>query len=90
MISELDVSFYEDFSAHRWLEHMPFAMADSAASTGETGDDRANATGGGKWTLQKARRLALKMQDKKLTYEQDRPKVMFLERQSRLLGRLRY
>jgi hypothetical protein len=49
--------------------------------TEQTGENN----GPTEWTLQPARDLMLNMKDKKLTYEHDRPKVMFLERQSKLL-----
>jgi hypothetical protein len=63
------------------------AAASSADSSPEQSDDQGNETG--EWTLRRARDLMLNMKDKKLTYEHDRPKVMFLARQSGLLGRLR-
>lgn len=79
MVAELDRS-YLSRSIHRWYEHMPAAAA-SPEQTDEANDVRG-------WTLQPARGVQLDMRDKKLTYEHDRAKVMFLERQSRLLGRL--
>jgi len=42
-------------------------------------------TGG--WKLRKPVELNLDMREKLLSYEEDRPKVLFLERQCRLLGR---
>jgi hypothetical protein len=60
--------------AHRWYEHM--------LASDPCGD------GGQKWILRPARRERISMRKKKLTYERDRPKVMFLDRQSRLLGKV--
>lgn len=66
----------------RWYEHLAVATT----STEQTGEGKEPTI----WTLQPARDLMLNMKDKKLTYEHDRPKVMFLERQSNLLGRIGY
>jgi hypothetical protein len=55
---------------HKWFEHVPL----------DTADDQA-------WELRDASASYrhLSMDKKLLTYESDRPKVMFLERQSKLL-----
>ena len=93
MIGGLECSHARYTTVHRWYEHMSVDAAAAAAvaspsTSPEQSDGRSSETG--KWTLQRARGLPLNMKDKKLTYEHDRPKVMFLERQSGLLGRLRY
>jgi hypothetical protein len=75
MISELH-RYCSPQSGGRWYEHM--AVPPDTEQTGES-------NGPTEWTLQPARDLMLNMKDKKLTYEHDRPKVMFLERQSKLL-----
>ena len=96
MIGGLECS-HASYTVHRWYEHLSAdaaaaaAASDAAARPGsspEQSDGQGNETG--EWTLQRARGLTLNMKDKKLTYEHDRPKVMFLARQSGLLGRLRY
>ncbi|KAK4038066.1 hypothetical protein C8A01DRAFT_38026 [Parachaetomium inaequale] len=92
MIGGLECS-HSSYTVHRWYEHMSADAAAAAAATSpgsspEQSDNQNNETGG--WTLQRARGLRLNMKDKKLTYEHDRQKVMFLARQSGLLGRLRY
>ncbi|KAL2166965.1 hypothetical protein VTG60DRAFT_1923 [Thermothelomyces hinnuleus] len=58
----------------------PPALNAAAAGSTEMGGYQASATR--EWTLEKARDLVIKMNNKKLTHEQDRPKVTFLERQS--------
>lgn len=40
----------------------------------------------GRWQLREGVDREIVMEDKLLTFEEDRPKVMFLERQSKLLG----
>jgi hypothetical protein len=75
MIDRLRPVEPSEFNCHAWFEHRA-----AAADT-----EQAGAEG---WTLRMTPRVSLDMKDKKLTYEHDRPKVMFLERQSRLLGRL--
>jgi len=52
---------------------------------GEEGDATESATGRSIWQLRKPKYCNLQMKDKALTYESDRPKVMFLSRQSHLL-----
>lgn len=79
MVGELD-RYLSRRSVRRWYEHLAVATP-GADQTGES-------EGPPEWTLQPARDLMLSMKDKKLTYEQDRPKVMFLERQSSLLRRI--
>jgi len=56
---------------HRWYEHLPVTSEDGVA--------------GEAWELEFASNRTLDMQNKKLTFESDRPKVMFLSRQSKLL-----
>ena len=76
MISQLEGSPYQK-TVHQWYEHMVSGTEPSGA-----------ATNSGEWTLQRARQQPLNMKDKQLAFEHDRPKVMFLERQSTLLGRV--
>lgn len=59
-----------DYKIHKWFEHAPYTR-----------------DGVTRFRLSEAElRADLEMADKKLTFESDRPKVMFLERQARLLG----
>jgi hypothetical protein len=76
MISQLEGSSYQK-TVHQWYEHIVSGTEPSGATTNS-----------GEWALQRARQRPLNMKDKKLAFEHDRPKVMFLERQSTLLGRV--
>ncbi|KAK4232786.1 hypothetical protein C8A03DRAFT_39583, partial [Achaetomium macrosporum] len=67
---------YPSVYGQRWYEHVHASAA--------TDPDQSDG-GVGEWILQRGRRVPLSLRDKKLTYERDRPKVMFLQRQSRLL-----
>ncbi|KAL2753133.1 hypothetical protein ACRALDRAFT_1036735 [Sodiomyces alcalophilus JCM 7366] len=61
------------YGIHHWYEHLWLPA--------ESGDG-----GGGRWQLREAANQEIVMKDKLLTFEEDRSKVMFLERQSKLLG----
>ncbi len=79
MISQLTQGW--NTNPHQWYEHLPVVT-----NTAGKGDE-----GSVEWTLNKAREdLNPNMKDKKLTYEHDRAKVMFLERQCGLLRQARY
>ncbi|KAK4124340.1 hypothetical protein N657DRAFT_680349 [Parathielavia appendiculata] len=81
MIAQLRRAVRSKSNFHAWYEHKAVAGA-----IGQSGNGDSTTRG---WTLQKApTHPSLDMKDKKLTYELDRPKVMFLERQSRFLGPL--
>lgn len=56
---------------HRWYEQVPLV--------GKKGDSEE------KWKLRDGKHHYINMEDKKLTFESDRPKVMFLARQTSLL-----
>ena len=63
------------YNLHLWYEHVPL----------QPDNDREK--GNGKWTLREGPMdLKVDMTEKRLTFEEDRPKVLFLERQSKLLG----
>lgn len=63
------------YRLHSWYEHVP------VRTLNESGDDHAA------WILREGPiDLQVIISEKELTFEQDRPKVLFLERQSRLLG----
>lgn len=63
------------YNLHLWYEHV-LVQPDQNQ---EDGDER--------WILREGpMNLEVLMADKQLTYEEDRPKVLFLERQSKLLG----
>jgi hypothetical protein len=79
MIDQLRPYAPSEFNFHAWYEHR--AVDTDTENSGDGSSPRG-------WTLQMTPRVSIDMADKKLTYEHDRPKVMFLERQSRLLGRL--
>jgi hypothetical protein len=59
---------------HKWYEQVPFASTE-LWSGGEAN-----------WALKDAGYHYIEMKDKKLTFETDRPKVLFLSRQSNFLG----
>ncbi|KAK4100419.1 hypothetical protein N658DRAFT_473327 [Parathielavia hyrcaniae] len=83
MIAQLRRAVQSQSNLHAWYEHRAVA---TDSETNQSGKDDSEG-----WTLQEApkwAKLSLDMKGKKLTYEHDRPKVMFLERQSRLLGPL--
>lgn len=65
----------KSYNLHLWYEHVlvrPDVNKDG---------------GGGKWVLREGPMdLEVVMAGKQLTFEEDRPKVLFLERQSKLLG----
>lgn len=65
----------KSYNQHLWYEHM-FVEP-----------DKSKEEDGGKWILQEGPMdLEIVMAEKLLTFEADRPKVLFLERQSMLLG----
>ncbi|ROT36105.1 hypothetical protein SODALDRAFT_300418 [Sodiomyces alkalinus F11] len=63
------------YGNHHWYEQLWLPAA-------ESGDH----LGGGGWHLREGANQDIVMKDKLLTYEEDRSKVVFLERQSKLLG----
>lgn len=64
------------FGIHQWWEHVPAtAGVDAPASGVQTGSE-----------LRVAESKEIDMKDKLLSFESDRPQVLFLERQSKLLG----
>jgi len=65
----------KSYNLHLWYEHVLVQP------------DENNEEGGGKWILREGPMdLKAVMAEKQLTFEEDRPKVLFLERQSKLLG----
>jgi hypothetical protein len=63
----------KSYNLHLWYEHVLV----------QPDEDR----GGRKWVLREAPMdLEVVMAEKQLSFEDDRPKVLFLERQSKLLG----
>lgn len=63
------------YHMHLWFEQVPLRPESKTTQAGE------------RWCLRAAPwNLEFSMADKGLTFEEDRPKVMFLERQSKLLG----
>lgn len=65
----------KSYNIHLWYEHVPIYPDASENSAGQ------------KWVLREGPRdLEIVMADKKLTFPEDRPKVLFLERQSKFLG----
>ena len=65
----------KSWGIHLWYEYVPLHPSDNAS-----GFDA-------KWILRKGpMAMEIEMAKKELTYEEDRPKVLFLERQSKLLG----
>lgn len=65
----------KSYDLHMWYEHV---CVRSDANEGG---------GDGKWILREGPlNLEINMAEKQLTFEDDRPKVLFLERQSKLLG----
>ncbi len=66
-----------DYRQHLWYEHV------SADGNDDGADENTR-----RWKLQESKRYGrFNMADKKLSYESDRPKVTFLDRQCYLLGR---
>lgn len=64
----------KSYNLHLWYEHV-------LIQPGESKDG-----GGGKWVLREGPMDLEVMAEKQLSFEEDRPKVLFLERQSKLLG----
>ncbi|KAJ9143126.1 Tetratricopeptide repeat protein 28 [Pleurostoma richardsiae] len=63
------------YGSHLWYEFGPWGLKREGSNTLQN------------WTLREgAADLEITMADRKLSLEEDRPKVMFLERQARLLG----
>ena len=63
------------YNLHLWYEHVLVQPDENKEGSG------------GKWVLREAPMdLEVVMADKQLSFETDRPKVLFLERQSKLLG----
>ncbi|OLN85665.1 hypothetical protein CCHL11_08283 [Colletotrichum chlorophyti] len=58
------------YQVHQWYEHFDKSEESDGRGTLRTAENRGHGT----------------MKDKRLTYETDRPKILFLERQSKLLG----
>ena len=76
----------KSYNIHLWYEHVHVEQQSSADEKREV-DNGDSAVVGEKWILRPGpMNLDIVMQGKKLTFEQDRPKVLFLERQSKLLG----
>ncbi|OJD28502.1 hypothetical protein ACJ73_00101 [Blastomyces percursus] len=70
----------KSYGQHMWYEQV------LALQSQEGGND-ANENGNEEWVLREGPiELEIVMAEKQLTFEEDRAKVMFLERQSRLLG----
>jgi len=70
----------KSYNLHLWYEQVHASEAATAADQSQPGKPDG-------WTLREAPiNVQIDMAKKKLTFEADRPKVMFLERQSRLLG----
>jgi hypothetical protein len=68
----------KSYHLHLWYEHVLVQPDENKDGGGG---------GGRKWVLREASMdLEVVMAEKQLTFEDDRPKVLFLERQSRLLG----
>ncbi|KKZ63060.1 hypothetical protein EMCG_02561 [[Emmonsia] crescens] len=69
----------KSYSQHLWYEQVLAPQSQ--------GDDDAGESGNEKWILREGPiELKIVMAEKQLTFEEDRTKVLFLERQSRLLG----
>lgn len=65
----------ESYGLHRWYEQVPLQSKDREKRSP------------GRWGLQEGPMdLDLVMGEKQLTFEEDRPRVLFLERQSRMLS----
>ena len=65
----------KSYKMHLWYEHVPI-FPDGSENTARQ-----------KWILREGPRdLKIMMAEKELTYPEDRAKVLFLERQSKLLG----
>ena len=86
MIAQLRISTrYSSVNVHKWFEHVPKSIDNDSGSeiNNKGGSDQKN------WILRQTDAdlyQDLAMKDKKLTYEKlDRPKVMFLERQAKLV-----
>ncbi|PGH13578.1 hypothetical protein AJ79_03571 [Helicocarpus griseus UAMH5409] len=70
----------KSYGKHLWYEQV-------LAPQPPQGNSDANKSERGRWILQEGpMELDIVMGEKHLTFEEDRPKVLFLERQSRLLG----
>ncbi|CAM1511764.1 Fc.00g092770.m01.CDS01 [Cosmosporella sp. VM-42] len=79
----------EQFHERAWcaVEVMMVQAIKKAYSLHLWYEQRPNQAEGEKWALQEGPvDLDIRMKDKLLTFEDDRPKVLFLERQSKLLG----
>ena len=69
----------KSYDQHLWYEQVLSRSPWGNAEGGESGSE--------KWILQEGpMELEIVMAEKQLTFEEDRAKVFFLERQSRLLG----
>lgn len=65
------------YDVHLWYEHVAV----------ESDDEDMKRAGDKRWILRKTRTdRDINLAEKKLNVESNRPRVMFLERQSRLLG----
>ncbi|KAK4208349.1 hypothetical protein QBC37DRAFT_379190 [Rhypophila decipiens] len=90
------------YELHEWLEQVPYGTNDDDGRDADSdAGDKTKADGieigstenkdddAPEWRLRKRTYIYLRMVDKKLSYETDRPKVLFLERQTSLLERVR-
>lgn len=65
----------KSYNLHLWYEHVLIQPNENKEG------------GGGQWVLREGPMdLKVVMAEKQLTFEEDRPKVLFLERQSKLFG----
>ncbi|KAM7185187.1 hypothetical protein V8F33_012530 [Rhypophila sp. PSN 637] len=90
------------YDLHEWLEQVPYGTKDDGSLDGDSdAGDKTKADGielgstekkddsAPEWILRERKYISFRMVDKKLSYETDRPKVLFLERQTNLLERAR-
>lgn len=84
----------DDYHVNAWFEQVPACNGDGAAGSAASTSLALPPLPGGplkeprRWQLRYTEPMSkVALADTKLTHESDRPKVMFLERQSKLLSR---